>query len=136
MLVVDTNIISYLYLPTEYTTYSEALLKVDCQWVAPLIWKSEFRNVLALYMRKDILDLVAAMDIQSQAEELLSGNEFQVNSNQVLSLAQSSGCTAYDCEFIALAQSFDTVLTTTDRKLSKAFPDHTMTAKNFVEGKP
>ena len=35
MLVVDTNIISYLYFPTEYTQYSEALLELDLNWAAP-----------------------------------------------------------------------------------------------------
>lgn len=135
MLVVDTNIISYLFLPNEYTKYSEALIEIDDHWCAPLLWRSELRNVLTLYLSKDIIDLTTAMDIQNQAEMILSGNEFQVNSNKVLSLAKTSGCTAYDCEFIALAQSLDILLITTDRQLLKAFSDFTITAKNYVEGK-
>lgn len=135
MLVVDTNIISYLFLPTEYTKYSESLMEIDDKWCAPLLWRSELRNVLALYLSKDIIDLATAMDIQDQAETILYGNEFQVSSNKVLSLAKDSGCTAYDCEFIALAQSLDTPLITTDRKLLKAFSDFTVTAKNYIEEK-
>lgn len=135
MIVVDTNIISYLFLPTMYTKDSESLMEIDDKWCAPLLWRSELRNVLALYLSKDIIDLVTAMDIQDQAETMLAGNEFQVNSNKVLSLAKDSGCTAYDCEFIALAQSLEQPLITTDRKLLRAFSDFTATAKDYVEGK-
>lgn len=135
MIVVDTNIISYLFLPTLYTKDSELLMEIDDKWCAPLLWRSEFRNVLALYLSKDVIDLTTAMDIQEQAETVLSGNEFQVNSNKVLSLAKDSGCTAYDCEFIALAQLLERPLITTDRKLLRTFPGFTTTAKNYVEGK-
>lgn len=135
MLVVDTNIVSYLYFPTEYTQYSEALLKLDLNWAAPLLWKSEFRNILALYLRKDIVDLAVAMDIQAQAELLLSGNEFEINSDKVLALAHSSRCSAYDCEFISLAQTLNTLLITTDKKLIKAFPEYAVSAKTYVEAR-
>ena len=75
MVVVDTNIISYLYLPTEFTQYSELLLQLDSVWSAPILWRSEFRNILALYLRKNIIDLSTALEIQEQAEQLLAGNE-------------------------------------------------------------
>lgn len=135
MVVVDTNIISYLFLPTAYTKDSESLMEIDDKWCAPLLWRSELRNVLGLYLSKEIIDLATAMDIQEQAETMLYGNEFQVNSNKVLTLVNDSGCTAYDCEFIALAQSLERRLITTDRKLLRAFPGFTATAKNYVEGK-
>lgn len=133
MLVVDTNIISYLYLPTDYSQYSEALLGLDPNWAAPVLWRSEFRNVLALYLRQGVIDLAVAIDIQAQAEMLMVGNEFEMNSNKILILAQSSGCSAYDCEFISLAQTFDTLLITTDKKLIRAFPERAISAKAYVE---
>ncbi|MEM6447305.1 MAG: type II toxin-antitoxin system VapC family toxin [Cyanobacteria bacterium P01_D01_bin.123] len=133
MLVIDTNIISYLYFPTAYTQYSEALLKLDSSWAAPILWRSEFRNILALYLRKEVIDLAVAMDIQAQAEMLMARNEFEMNSSKVLILAQSSGCSAYDCEFISLAQTFNMRLITTDKKLIKAFPKRAISAKAYVE---
>jgi len=57
MIVADTNIISYLLLPTSYSDSVDILYKLDPNWVAPLLWKSEFRNVLALYLRKEIITL-------------------------------------------------------------------------------
>ena len=50
MIVVDTNILVYLYLPTKYTPHAEKLLENDPVWIAPYLWRSEFRNVLALLM--------------------------------------------------------------------------------------
>ena len=52
MIVADTNIISYLLLPTTYSDSADTLYKKDPDWVAPTLWKSEFRNVLALYLKK------------------------------------------------------------------------------------
>ncbi len=130
MLIVDTNVIAYLYLPTEYTKYSEALLKKDSDWAAPLLWRSELRNVLSLYMRKKIVDLDTALEIQSQAEHLLSENEYEVKSNAVLSLSNNSTSSAYDYEFIALARALDKKLITVDKKLIREFPTNCISLKD------
>lgn len=46
MIVVDTNIIVYLMVPGENTESAKLLLIKDSMWVAPVWWRSEFRNVL------------------------------------------------------------------------------------------
>ena len=126
MIVVDTNVIAYLYLPGEFTRYAEKRLEHDPEWAAPALWRSELRNVLALYLRKKLLTFDQAFSIQTQAEALLAGNEFQIDSYETLRLAESSRCSAYDCEFIALAKRLGVSLVTTDKKLLKAFPDITV----------
>jgi len=130
MLVVDTNVIAYLFLPTDYTEYSEALLNNDPEWAAPQLWRSELRNVLTSYMRKNIIDLDTALDIQHQAEMLLQGNEYDVKSSAVLSLAGSSNCSAYDCEFVALARALNQKLITVDKKLVRRFPETCVSLKD------
>src|SRR5215212_2455054 len=122
MIVVDTNVLAYLYLPGEFTTAAEALLEHDANWTAPILWRSEFRNILAGYMRRKTLTLDQAYMLQSEAEGLLSGSEYEVDSHKVLELVRDSDCSAYDCEFIALAQTLETKLVTMDAKLLKAFP--------------
>jgi len=111
---------------TPMTAAAEALYQDDPEWGAPLLWRSELRNVLALYMRKDLLALHAALALQERAEELLEGREFQIPSADVLRLAHASGCSAYDCEFVALAEDLGTYLYTVDRGLLRAFPDTTL----------
>ena len=122
MIVVDTNVLAYLYLPGEFTAPAEALLEHDANWTAPILWRSEFRNILAGYMRRKTLTIDQAYMLQSEAEGLLSGSEYEVDSHKVLELVRDSDCSAYDCEFIALAQTLETTLVTMDAKLLKAFP--------------
>ena len=126
MIVVDSNVVAYLYLPGEFTASAEKLLQREPDWAAPLLWRSELRNILALYMRQGLLTFERAFEIQREAEALLADNEYDVDSFDVLELARDSGCTAYDCEFVALAKRLNVKLITSDTKLRKAFP--TLTA--------
>ena len=122
MIVVDTNVLAYLYLPGEYTAAAEALLEQDSDWAAPILWRSEFRNILAGYLRRKAITFEQANSLQREAESLLEGAEFEVESFAVLELVRDSDCSAYDCEFIALAMKLDTKLITMDKKLLRAFP--------------
>jgi len=126
MIVVDSNVLAYLYLPSEYTARAEALLEQDPDWAAPVLWRSEFRNILAGYLRRSMLSFEQACSLQSEAEGLLAGAEFEVDSQTVLELVRDSDCSAYDCEFIALARRLNTRLVTVDRKLLRAFPTQAM----------
>lgn len=122
MIVVDTNIISYLYISGECSLQSENLLSVDSHWLAPILWRSEFRNVLAQYLRKDLLSLDEILLIIQQAEELLSDGEYEISSAHIMQLVKNSKCSADDCEFVALAQYLDIPLITADKKILNQFP--------------
>ena len=122
MIVVDSNVLAYLYLPGEYTAAAEALLEQDSDWAAPILWRSEFRNILAGYLRRKAITFEQANSLQREAESLLEGAEFELESLAVLELLRDSDCSAYDCEFIALAMKLDTKLITMDKKLLRAFP--------------
>lgn len=124
MIVVDSNVLAYLYLPGEFTAAAEALLARDTEWAAPLLWRSEFRNILAGYLRRKTLSFEQVCAIQTEAESLLDGFEFPVDSQEVMALVNRSDCSAYDCEFVALAQRLQTSLITMDKKILKAFPQH------------
>lgn len=122
MIVVDSNVLAYLYLPCEHTAAAEALLERDPEWGAPILWRSEFRNILAGYLRRKVISFEQANSLQREAESLLAGSEFEIDSLSVLELVRDSDCSAYDCEFVALARKLDTRLVTMDRKLLRAFP--------------
>jgi len=115
--------VAYLYLPGEYTATTEVLLEHDPEWAAPVLWRSEFRNILAGYLRREALTFEQVCSLQDEAEDLLKGLEFEVDSETVLKLVRDSDCSAYDCEFIALAIKLNTQLVTVDKKLLKAFPE-------------
>lgn len=122
MIVVDTNVLAYLYLPCERTPDAEMLLQQYPQWAAPVLWRSEFRNILAGYMRRGTLTFEQACSIQIEAQGLLAHTEYTVDSQSVLELVRNSDCSAYDCEFVALAMQLQTPLVTADKKVLRAFP--------------
>ena len=130
MIVVDTTVLAYLYLPGEYTAIAESLLERDPEWAAPMLWRSEFRNILAGYMRRGRLNFQQAASVQREAESLLAGSEFDVDSLSVLELVRDSDCSAYDCEFIALAVKLESKLVTLDKKLLAAFPKNAVSLKS------
>jgi len=134
MIVVDTNVVAYLYLGADRTEQAERALVRDAAWAVPLLWRSEMRNVLATQVRGGGLDQADALRIQDEAERLLADGEFTVASHDVLELAAGSGCSAYDCEFVALARDLDARLVTVDRQLLRAFPEVAVGLEEFATG--
>lgn len=132
MLVVDTNIIAYLLIPGQRTPEVKQVLRKDPDWIAPVLWKSEFRNVLALYLRKKLLTLHKAVQLMQKAENLMYKHEYIINSLIVLKLSLESGCSAYDCEYVALAQEKTTPFLTYDKKIINQFPNTVLTIEEFL----
>ena len=131
MIVVDTNVIVSMWVPNDMDEWVYKVLKKDHDWIAPLLWRSEFRNVLSIYLRKEILDLSVLLQATEEAEHLMNANEFEVNSTQVMSLVSDSSCSAYDCEFVALADDLNVQLVTFDKKILREFPDIAIHPKEF-----
>jgi len=132
MIVADTNLIASFWVPNDMEQLAYDSLKKDPEWIAPLLWASEFRNVLSIYYRKKVLDLASIFQAIEEAEELMASGEFSVNSNQVVTLMSESTCSAYDCEFVALASEFDVQLVTFDKKILAEFPAIAIHPKDFV----
>lgn len=134
MIVADVNLIAYLVLGGPEQPLAQRVLERDPSWAAPLLWRSEFRNVLAAFMRQRGLSISDAWRAQGLADELLAGQEFTVPGERVLALVAASACSAYDCEYVALAEELAVPLVTADRQLLRAFPDRAISPKDFVAG--
>ena len=125
MIVVDVNVLAYLLIPGKFTEAAERLLAEDSAWVVPRLWRSELRNILATYLRVQQMDLADAALIFQRATELVGAEEYELETVDVLRLSKESNCSAYDCEYVVLAEFLDLVLVTADGKLAKAFPQRT-----------
>lgn len=132
MIVIDANILVPLFLPGPRTAASEALLEEDPDWTAPFLLKSEFRNVLAVELRRKNMTLDDAFSAMTEAEKLLAGNEFEVRSEAVLELCAQSDCSAYDCEYVALARALRIPLVTRDKALLASFPETAIRPEPFI----
>ena len=132
MIVVDTNVITYLWLPCAETTLAERLVALDQQWCAPLLWRSEFRNVLVGFARRGLITFEGARRTADDAELQMRDREYAVPSEAVIRMAASSPCSAYDCEFVVLAQTLGVPLVTADRQVVKTFPSIAHSLSSYV----
>lgn len=132
MIVVDTNLIAYLFIEGERSAEAEKVLAEDSSWAAPLLWASEFRSVLVQCVRKGIVERADVFRIMTAAESLMSGGEYAVVSADVLELAASSACSAYDAEFVALARDLGVPLVTLDEAVLAGFPDTAVSPRRFL----
>ncbi len=132
MIIADANLIAYLLLKSEKSGLAEQVFARDAEWYAPILWRSEVRNIIVNYIRHDLLALPEAQDVMEKAHAFFTDREYFVTSEHVLELAASSRCTAYDCEYVALAQQFSIPLVTADTQLIKAFPDIAISLEDFV----
>lgn len=123
MIVVDTNVVAWLIIGGPGKEHAEALVRTDPVWIAPPIWRSEFRNVLVTAMRVNKLPLADAKTFMDDAEARMRLREHAVLSEYVLELAALSRLSAYDCEFVALAVAAGVPLITADRRIVTAFPE-------------
>ena len=134
MIVVDVNALAYLWIQGPFTAAAAACLKKDPVWAAPLLWRSEFSNVLAIYLRKGLLNRTEAGQAFLKAEKTLAGQEFSVAAEEVLDLVMKSSCTAYDCEYVALARKLGVKLVTKDGRILRDFPREAVDLELFAKG--
>ena len=132
MIIIDVNVIAYLWLPSPFTALAEACAQIDPDWHAPLLWRSEMRNLLAGFARQKLLDWPAAGEAMQRAEASMRGKEHMVASAAVMSLLAQSRCSAYDCEYAALAEEKGVKLVTNDKQLIREFPKLTVSLTDFA----
>lgn len=132
MIVVDTNVIHYCWVRGQNTEIAQAVRRKDPDWHAPILWRSELRNVLTAYLRRGLMSRIQIAGILRTAERALVESEHIVGDDLVLDVVESSTLTAYDAEFVALAGALSVPLVTADKAVLKAFPDRALTMQAFV----
>jgi len=70
VIVVDVNLVAYLLLGGPEAEHAQRVLRRDPAWAAPMLWRSEFRSVLASYVRQRDLEVSAAWRAHELATEL------------------------------------------------------------------
>ncbi len=122
MIVVDTNAIAYLCIQGEKTAAVQTAARRDPDWITPPLWRDEFLNVLALSVTGRRLTEEQALTAWANAQQLMAGRESPVEASATLRLAVRTKITAYDAQFVLLAERQGARLLTDDRELLKKFP--------------
>ena len=126
MVVVDTNIVTYLLIEGDRTKQAQALFAKDSDWRSEAFLLVEFSNLLATFRRVQALSGEQTETLLAEAarrvRELLS-----VPNLRALRCAERYAVSAYDARFLAAADTLGTKLVTEDAKLRAAAPELTRT---------
>jgi predicted nucleic acid-binding protein len=133
MIVVDSNVIAYCWIHGERTALAHRLRRLDPDWHAPVLWRSELRNILAGYRRDGSLDGGQVRQVMSAAEAGLGGREHHLPSGRVFAVLERSRLSAYDSEFVALAEILGVRLVTEDRAILAACADRALSLASALE---
>jgi predicted nucleic acid-binding protein len=133
MIVVDNDVISYFWLDAPRTSVAQRVRQKNPAWRSPTLWRSEFRNVLYQHMAHRDLPLSEALQIADEVEADMRNGTMDVRTADVLRLVDQSGHSAYDCEYVALAQELGTRLVTGDKRLPTLFPETAVLMEDFVD---
>lgn len=136
MIVADTNLVACFLLDTGLTENAEKVHESDPEWRLPPLWRDEFLNVLWQFHRSGNLSHGDAIRIWREGIGLLGECEVAVDGESVLETAIRYSITAYDSQFVTLAESLGVPLVTFDRKLVKSCPGVAVSYAGFLRKKP
>ncbi len=133
MIVAGHSVRVSFWLPGDFTALAEAAKARDPVWAAPLVWRAEFRQVLAEGLRSQRLTPAEANAAFENAQADLGAHEYSVPTDRILELVLASECAADDCEYVALAQDLEVPLVTTDEMILRAFPKIAVSLEKFAK---
>ncbi|HSB17472.1 MAG TPA: type II toxin-antitoxin system VapC family toxin [Bryobacteraceae bacterium] len=131
VIVVDTNVVAYALIEGAHTPLALQVRKIDPAWRLPDLWRHEFLNILATYVRQGGTDENTARRLWLKADDLLAPATVAVDLSLALGLAVRYRISAYDAQFIALASTLGVPCVTEDRALQKAFPGSAVSMREF-----
>lgn len=123
MIVVDTNVIAYLMIEGEKTEMAQRTFRQDSNWAMPSLWRHEFLNVLATFVRHRGIEIDEAIDIWQRSSRLFTPGERDLDMPHALRLATQYSISAYDAQYVALAVELSVPYVTEDQQVLKTFPD-------------
>ena len=132
MIVADSNLIAYLHLPGPKADVADAVLLKDSHWWVPPLWRSEFRSILFAYMRTRRMDVATAEAHWVEALDHLGATQKEPNPASVLAKAVESNLSAYDAEFVVLAEELGVQRVDSDQKIISAFARFAINPEEFL----
>jgi len=132
VIVVDSNVVAYCWINGPLTETAQQVRAKDPEWHVPLLWRSELRSILTGYLRDGTLNAGQIAQVMAAAEATFADREHLVSSEKIFAIVGKSKLSAYDAEFVALAEVLAVPLVTADRIVLRAFPDRALTMEAFA----
>ena len=132
MIVADANVVAALYFEGVDTEDARRLLECDGDWLVPELWQHEMLNIAASYAKFTQTSLARVAVVWEHAAAQFGSRMRPVNMMETLRLAAKSGISAYDAQYVFLAQELGVWLVTQDKKLRAAVPDRALSLREAL----
>ena len=134
MVLVDTNVLAYLFLDGPYTDDARRLFAADSDWRSDRYVLVELTNVLRMAMRVRDLPLADAVTTLHRSRDVIEQGLVDVPHEEALRTSASLGVSAYDARFLAAARALGVKLVTEDARLRRAAPELTQSLTAALAG--
>jgi len=136
VIVADANLVVHLVWPSDQTPAADAVWSRDPVWVAPPLYLAELRSAVGVAVRQRTLAVDVAVAMIERAQSMMHDAARPVSSRTVLELSRDTGCSTYDCEYVALATALGVRLVTSERGVLRAFPKVAISPADFAASGP
>lgn len=135
MIVVDANVLAYSIIEGTLTPLALQVRKRDPHWRLPGIWRHEILNIFTTYVRQGGLTKEKAVKALENVYAHILPNEVEMGPIETLEIAIHHKISAYDAQYVLLAQKLGVPCVTEDRALRLAAPQLTISMEGFVDAK-
>ncbi len=135
MIVVDANVLAYSIIEGTLTPLALQVRKRDPHWRLPGIWRHEILNIFTTYVRQGGLAKEKAVKGLEDVYAHILPNEVELGPVETLDIALHHKISAYDAQYVLLAQKLGVPCVTEDRALRRATPHLTVSMESFVNEK-
>lgn len=132
MIVVDANILVAVVVASTHSSLAHRVGRMDPQWVFPPLCRYEVTSSLVKLVRAGALTEYQGIAAIADATALVAGREVAVDQVLALRVALALGLSAYDAQYIAVAQAYGIRCVTTDVPLARKAPDSAVLLSEFV----
>ncbi|TAG11496.1 MAG: PIN domain-containing protein [Verrucomicrobia bacterium] len=120
MIVVDCTVIADFFIGNAEMQMSvQSLLEMDSEWIAPVLWRYEFGNVLLKEVRggrmsADLMDRYLAA-----GEKLIFESVVDFDASKIAEMSRARDLSFYDASYVWLGQARGLPFYTRDGKLAR-----------------
>jgi len=132
VIVVDTNVVVYAIVQLPQTALAQRVAALDPTWVVPPLWRFEFSSAAVTLVRGGALTAAQAEAAVAAADRLVGGRELAVDQRAVVRAALGYDLSAYDAQYIALAQQLGVPCVTEDARMARNASTVAMSMAHFI----
>lgn len=136
MIVIDTNVLVYTIIRMPQTADARQVLASDPDWVVPPLWRFEFTSAVTTLVRAKALDEPKALSAITSADQVTSGREVSVDQVAAFRSAGKYNLSAYDGQYIALAEQLNARCVTSDSRMLRNVPGIAVSISDFIRPAP